>query len=347
MPWCPKCRNEYQEGITVCADCGLPLVDELAAEDDFKAVAFIDEETLAGRLVDYLKYSNIQAVCEYDASKESYCVRVAPEKLEEAKNAFGAFYKVEKSREARDELAEKIRSIRSASYGREDNETPESLDAAHVDDADASGTDAQSANTKESNEAEGDMADTLESLNIENLSDEEKQLLAEAIVSEQVYKPAEVYVTKADESRDMFSTAITFLVFAVGLIVFLLLNVTGVMTMFSNTASIITIGALAVGCCFVGINAIKRSRRAEIASHDEEKLTKAIRNWFEENISRDDFSELDTEEISEEILYLKRVEIIRNKLADAFPGLTGDYTDALIDDFYDTYFTEPDNEVTP
>lgn len=28
MAWCPKCKNEYREGITVCADCGCALVDE-------------------------------------------------------------------------------------------------------------------------------------------------------------------------------------------------------------------------------------------------------------------------------------------------------------------------------
>lgn len=29
MPWCPKCKNEYYEGIKVCADCGTELVDSL------------------------------------------------------------------------------------------------------------------------------------------------------------------------------------------------------------------------------------------------------------------------------------------------------------------------------
>ncbi len=29
MPWCPKCRTEYRDGFTVCADCGAQLVDEL------------------------------------------------------------------------------------------------------------------------------------------------------------------------------------------------------------------------------------------------------------------------------------------------------------------------------
>lgn len=29
MPWCPKCRLEYQEGFTKCNDCGTDLVDHL------------------------------------------------------------------------------------------------------------------------------------------------------------------------------------------------------------------------------------------------------------------------------------------------------------------------------
>ena len=29
MPWCPKCKNEYYEGIKVCADCGEELVESL------------------------------------------------------------------------------------------------------------------------------------------------------------------------------------------------------------------------------------------------------------------------------------------------------------------------------
>lgn len=28
MPWCPKCRSEYREGFSICADCGSKLVDD-------------------------------------------------------------------------------------------------------------------------------------------------------------------------------------------------------------------------------------------------------------------------------------------------------------------------------
>lgn len=28
MPWCPKCKSEYREGFSICADCGSELVDQ-------------------------------------------------------------------------------------------------------------------------------------------------------------------------------------------------------------------------------------------------------------------------------------------------------------------------------
>ena len=33
MPFCPKCRYEYVEGVEVCPDCGVALVDELPEEE--------------------------------------------------------------------------------------------------------------------------------------------------------------------------------------------------------------------------------------------------------------------------------------------------------------------------
>lgn len=42
MPWCPKCKNEFVEGITHCSDCGETLVDNLQdyESNEFKPDSF-------------------------------------------------------------------------------------------------------------------------------------------------------------------------------------------------------------------------------------------------------------------------------------------------------------------
>ena len=34
MAWCPKCKNEYREGITHCPDCDVDLIEELLPEQE-------------------------------------------------------------------------------------------------------------------------------------------------------------------------------------------------------------------------------------------------------------------------------------------------------------------------
>lgn len=43
MPWCPKCRVEYDAGVSACYDCGCGLVDELgpSPEESLTREAFL------------------------------------------------------------------------------------------------------------------------------------------------------------------------------------------------------------------------------------------------------------------------------------------------------------------
>lgn len=50
MPWCPKCKNEYKEGYSVCADCGCKLVDEIGAE----MVGYFGTEEEIDNIIEYL-----------------------------------------------------------------------------------------------------------------------------------------------------------------------------------------------------------------------------------------------------------------------------------------------------
>ena len=48
MPWCPVCKNEYREGIKLCAECQVELVDHL--EDETEQSAKLEEQEKIARL---------------------------------------------------------------------------------------------------------------------------------------------------------------------------------------------------------------------------------------------------------------------------------------------------------
>lgn len=40
--YCPECKSEYREGFTKCADCDVPLVDELPPEPKFEYMDLVE-----------------------------------------------------------------------------------------------------------------------------------------------------------------------------------------------------------------------------------------------------------------------------------------------------------------
>lgn len=52
MPYCPKCDMEFVEGVTVCTDCGGPLVESREAAQAQKAA---EKEKLERRCASGMK----------------------------------------------------------------------------------------------------------------------------------------------------------------------------------------------------------------------------------------------------------------------------------------------------
>ena len=68
MPFCPNCDYEYVEGITICPDCGVPLVSEDVfikpeewSEDNWEVVYTSTHEYEIEMLKDNLEGAGIKA----------------------------------------------------------------------------------------------------------------------------------------------------------------------------------------------------------------------------------------------------------------------------------------------
>ncbi len=87
MPFCPKCRYEYVEGIQRCPDCGETLVDELPEEnqgEEFRLVRLhsFPGEVYANMVGEALEHEGIPYLVQKEVLGSSVIVQGATEGAE-------------------------------------------------------------------------------------------------------------------------------------------------------------------------------------------------------------------------------------------------------------------------
>ncbi|MBO4510976.1 MAG: hypothetical protein J5718_06495 [Lachnospiraceae bacterium] len=310
MPWCPKCKNEYREGIKVCADCGATLVEELNEAGERVPICLLQNEDTIEKLKAYLKYSGIEAESVFSTEDEAYLVTVSESDAKKAAVEYKAFITVE---------AEKLKAS--------ENQEEPSLDIFEED-----------GQVKESLKIES--TEDLEKLKKAGLSEQDlKQLLK---VSAPQYKPAGVYESQAEKANEFSSTGYTFTIVGSAMLIFTFLNLIGVISLFEgNYMTLGILFALSIAGIAVGIGAFKRSKTAKAMAAGEEKQTEELKDWLEKHAYIMTDRGLDgSDGTPEEILYLKRTDAMKKALETCFGKLDEDYVDSLLDDFYNKHFGE-------
>lgn len=97
--WCPKCRNEYIEGVTTCVDCGCELVDELPEEIDKDApqiIGSVIDEATGNKFIRFFRFSGL-TTCSLipHEEDEGFDLAVAYPELEYATELVTGFAQVE------------------------------------------------------------------------------------------------------------------------------------------------------------------------------------------------------------------------------------------------------------
>ena len=316
MPWCPNCKSEYREGIKECAECKIELVDELPEQTEMILLAAAEQEEILRKFSEYLTYSKIDSECRFIEEDSNYGIYVKEADLKRTKKAFAAFCSVELDQKRDEEQREHIK----------EEELLANID--HVAD-------------------EGD----LPGISYEELDTEEED--SEQDIYKKPMEPAygypvkapssgKVYVKKSEQSKDLKSTAITFLGFGVALLAFFLLNLLKVITLFSNAFSLVVLIILSILCFLVAANSFSRAKKAAADAILEEELTKKLNEWMKSNMTKKVIDSFADDSMSLEVAYLKKTEGIKTFIVETFGEIDDAYMDQVVEDFYNQCYETTD-----
>lgn len=309
MPWCPKCKTEYREGITVCADCKVELVAEYKdalLQDATEMLVKVDAEhqMFVKKMHDFLEYSGIPSVLMTEG--DMIGVYVAPENYKQAKKCFKAFYSVETELVSLQQAAETafMKGEEFDYFGDEENDGDDSSEEVNADYA-----------FETINQQTTGTSDTDDTKN-------------------------EKYASAATRYEDYHSSGVTFTVLGVLGVGFALLNFIDVIDLFGNGFSCFVLFAIFGIFLALGIFSFSKADQLKESAENEKKLVAEANEWMEKNFSLDMLVSLNENEENtsgnlrpKEILYMDYLDQLVGRLLEAFPDLHDSLAEQLVEDF--------------
>lgn len=339
--WCPKCKTEYRDGITECADCGTQLVEGSAEDFETVDICNLKDEEMAERFVGYLEYSKVKgAVKQYDEETESYKVTVPEKMAKKAEKLFEGFLTAaEEDRErAKEEKrvkemehmeeAEASDTEEEPEEAQEDIEEPEDMAEAEEYDWDAEEEDAVPAhNPFEEDEEDVDLGEE------EDEDDTARDIL---------YESAKEYVKKEDAYKDMLFSGLTFILFGVIGEAYLLLCKLNVIPIKYNIVVLSGLALMFLLFLVGGIVSVVKSSRIKLEIPIEQEKTRKIQEWLAENLTLERVKKWENPEVSQAENDLVIMAHIRSNLMKQYPEEDAAYMEMICEEYFTEHIQDQD-----
>ena len=349
--WCPKCKTEYRDGITVCADCGEKLVEGTADDFDVVEICDLKDDEMAENFIEYLGYSKIENAKK--VIRDGITIVTVPSRYEKQVEKLFKGFQLALEEDKEKQKQEALKKAQEEAYAQQYSEDV-SVDGTEKADFDlteeSSGTDMESAIDADT---QADETEQQWDINKDESEDDEKLVeeddLHDNVITDDeieedtadiLYTPSKAYVKKEDEYKDVKFSGITFIIFGILGIAYLTLCKLDIIAIDYNIFVFCVIAALFVGFIVMGVVSVVKSKKIKLQIPEEEILTEELNKWLEENITKERVEKWIDDSVSDEENDLIVMAHIRSILIKKYPDLNVSFIEMLTEEFFNSHFVE-------